>query len=85
MCAGRVLGITDKGQLGLFPTSTQKGDIVAIFLGGCVPFIIRPIGNPTMESYTRNQLVGPCYVQGIMYGEGIQRVPYLDLESIWIQ
>jgi hypothetical protein len=88
MCAGRVLGVTEDGQLGLFPAGTQKGDTVCVFLAGCVPFILRAISDVMVEretSHTLYQLVGPCYVHGVMYGEAIKKVPYLELETFYIQ
>lgn len=88
MCAGRVLGVTEDGQLGLFPAGTQKGDTVCVFLAGCVPFILRATSDVVVEretSHTLHQLVGPCYVHGIMYGEAIEKVPYLELETFYIQ
>jgi hypothetical protein len=88
MCAGRVLGATEDGQIGLFPAGTQKGDSVCVFLAGCVPFVLRATEEETLQQSSHqalHHLVGPCYVHGIMYGEGIKRIPYLDMETFWIQ
>jgi hypothetical protein len=38
-------------------------DILCIFLGGNVPFILRPLGDGSYE------LVGEAYVHGVMDGE----------------
>jgi len=38
---GRRLFVTEKGRLGLGPENLQQGEIVAILLGGQVPFILR--------------------------------------------
>jgi hypothetical protein len=87
MCAGRVLGITEAGELGLFPAGTQKGDEVGVLLAGCVPFVLRRSRVVIMEQNTTpiiHRLVGPCYVHGIMYGEAIKTVPYLDMFTFWI-
>lgn len=56
----RVLFKTSVGDLGFGPLSTQSTDQVWVAENASVPFILRPIqGN----SY---QLVGECYVSGIM-------------------
>jgi hypothetical protein len=49
------LGITDGGS------TLQKGDMLCLFPGLTVPFIIRP-----SEFEDRFELVGPCYVYGLM-------------------
>ncbi|KAH8746750.1 heterokaryon incompatibility protein-domain-containing protein [Hyaloscypha finlandica] len=49
------LGITDGGS------TLQKGDVLCLFPGLTVPFIIRP-----SEFEDRFELVGPCYVYGLM-------------------
>ena len=60
----RRLGVTAKRYLGLFPRGTQIGDHVCVFTGACVPFVIR-----RHETEDKYQLVGECYVHGIMDGE----------------
>jgi hypothetical protein len=49
------LGITDGGS------TLQKGDMLCLFPGLTIPFIIRP-----SEFEDRFELVGPCYVYGLM-------------------
>ncbi|KAF2679681.1 hypothetical protein K458DRAFT_113171 [Lentithecium fluviatile CBS 122367] len=61
----RQLGLTDKQLLGTFPDETRVGDLVVIFLGAAMPFVLRAVG----ENY---QLVGACYVHGIMDGELVE-------------
>jgi hypothetical protein len=54
--------VTAKGYIGLAPCFTREGDSLVIVKGGRVPLVIRP----------RDQgweLIGDCYVHGIMYGE----------------
>ena len=88
MCSGRILVVTENKQLGLFPAGTQKGDIVCVFLGGCVPFIIRAANDVEVdwEIYRASyQIIRHCYVHGIMYGEAIQDVSYWDSEALYIQ
>lgn len=60
---GRRFGVTSQGYMGLFPQTTQMGDHVCVFLGGYIPFVVRRlVGN-------KFNLVGECYVHGIMDGE----------------
>ncbi|KAH7381934.1 heterokaryon incompatibility protein-domain-containing protein [Cadophora sp. MPI-SDFR-AT-0126] len=52
------------GLLGLASDKTRVGDLVVVFFGGRVPFILRQQGS----FYA---LLGECYVHGIMDGEAI--------------
>ena len=54
----------DDGLLGVAPENTRNGDIVVVFFGGRVPFVLRRKG----EFHT---IIGECYVQGIMDGEAM--------------
>ena len=60
----RRLGMTTQRYLGLFPRGTEPGDQVCVFTGCWVPFVIR-----RHQSRDRYQLVGECYLHGIMNGE----------------
>ena len=62
---GRKYFISNKHYLGLVPDASQEGDSICIFIGGKTPFVIRPAG----ENY---QLIGACYVHGVMYGEAME-------------
>jgi hypothetical protein len=54
---------TTKGTyLGLGPKDAQKGDLLALLQGGQMPNVLRRKG----EFY---ELVGDCYVHGVMKGE----------------
>jgi hypothetical protein len=55
---------TTGGQYGLGPKLMQKNDICCILFGALVPFIIRP--TETKDHY---QLIGECYIEGVMQGE----------------
>lgn len=59
----RRLFITSGGFLGLGPAMTQRKDEVAILMGASVPFVGRERADGTWE------LLGECYVHGIMDGE----------------
>ncbi|UKZ66123.1 uncharacterized protein TrAtP1_007304 [Trichoderma atroviride] len=61
----RRLARTKKGYLAVIPSQTVVGDHIALYKGGRMPFIVRRIGQGD-----RRELIGPCYVHGIMYGEG---------------
>lgn len=65
-CDKRRFFITSRGFLGLAPPEAQVGDIVCVFLGARVPYILRKD-----EDFFK--LVGECYVQLIMLGEAVHR------------
>lgn len=52
---------TEAGRLGQIPYGTEVGDVVAIFLGSDVPFVLRK----HEDTY---RLVGACYINGAMDG-----------------
>jgi hypothetical protein len=73
---GRKLCALDNGELALSPNATEAGDFVCVLMGGRVPFILRPIGrlgNSRSPSSLQLQLIGPCYVQGIMVEEELEQ------------
>lgn len=76
-CAGRYIAMTAGGHSGLVPANARAGDVVAIFSGGCIPFILRRQG----DCY---HLVGTAYIDGIMNGEaldsGILSPEYISLK-----
>ena len=59
----RICRIRD-GLIGLCPVASQANDQIWLLENAAVPFILRPL--PGYEYY---QLVGECYVHGIMQGE----------------
>ncbi|KAF7534136.1 hypothetical protein G7054_g6470 [Neopestalotiopsis clavispora] len=61
----RRLGILGNGRLGLFPRHCRSGDMVYLVYGCIVPILLRPVDNDKGKF----QLVGECYVHGIMQGE----------------
>ena len=67
MTDGRIPFATLEGYLGIAPPSTQEGDIVVVFSGYEMPFIIRKVFGGIYR------LIGPCYVHGIMDGECVDR------------
>lgn len=53
------------GYLGWVPCHAQEGDQICAFYGSRYPFVIRPC----VEGFL---LIGACYMQGLMEGEGIE-------------
>ncbi|PKK50013.1 hypothetical protein CI102_7199 [Trichoderma harzianum] len=74
-CPGRRFAVTDAGDFAAVPKAAQKGDVVCIFNGGRVPYVLRPCAN---GNYT---LVGECYVDGMMRGEVRDRFPRRSHET----
>ncbi|KAF1994471.1 HET-domain-containing protein [Amniculicola lignicola CBS 123094] len=61
-CKGRRFCSTKGGSIGWVPESARSGDLVAVFHGGRVPYILRPCEG----GYT---FVGEAYVHDAMQGE----------------
>lgn len=59
------MGFTKGGYVGLVPEATLATDLICVFQGGRVPFIVRPRG----REYT---LIGECYMHGLMHGEAFR-------------
>jgi hypothetical protein len=62
---GRVMFVSSTGWLGLAPHGTREGDVVFVAVGADVPYILRAFE----DGY---ELIGECYVQGIMDGEAME-------------
>lgn len=60
--------ITRRGYIGMCPGPTIGGDVVAIFSGARLPYVVRP--QPGGERYT---FIGEAYCDGMMDGEVLQR------------
>lgn len=56
---------TSKRYLGWIPASASTNDIICIFKGGPVPYVLRPVDD---DHYI---LIGECCVHGIMDGEAM--------------
>ena len=63
---GRRLFATNRGYIGLGPSEMQEGDHVYIISGGNIPYILRPVSGKRPQTF---ELVGGCYLHGVMYGE----------------
>jgi hypothetical protein len=63
--SGKSVALTVDGHVCLAPHMSQKGDQIVVVKGLRQPLALRPV-TPTGEEW---QLVGACYVHGIMRGE----------------
>lgn len=74
---GRVFFVTDTGEMGLGPASTQPGDTIHVFPGGRTNFVVRRLADqrrvkisrmnrsfdePLPEYFNAHELVGDCYL-----------------------
>jgi hypothetical protein len=62
--------VTAQGYLGLGPADMKVDDVLVIFLGSDIPFMIR-----TVEKDEEYKLVGEAFTQGIMSGEFVKTTP----------
>jgi len=63
---GRFLSTTANSHLALVPMSASTDDQIVILSGGKLPFVLRATGSTF-------KIIGPCYVHGIMDGEGFPK------------
>ena len=80
---GRRLFKTRSGLLGIGPEDCKVGDSIVVFLGGRTPFVTRPvtrIDSPDSKKFFC-ELVGDCYVHGIMDGSATRESRVMDF---WI-
>lgn len=71
----RRLFFTKSGYMGLGPSCIREGDTIYVLFGGHTPFIVRSAGQKTVpfeEPQSCHELVGDCYVHGIMDGEAME-------------
>ncbi|KAI1872823.1 uncharacterized protein JN550_003697 [Neoarthrinium moseri] len=66
--SGRMLFVTEKGYIGLGGPEVTVGDVVAVFYGGNMPFVLRPLIAQKGRSM-QYEYVGQSYIHGIMDGE----------------
>jgi hypothetical protein len=62
---GRKMVLLSKGCIGLVPDSTRETDVIFLFKGAKCPYVVREIPKSNQEY----QLIGECYVHGMMQGE----------------
>jgi hypothetical protein len=68
------LFFTSKGYMALGPAIIRQGDQIYVFAGGHMPFVVRDAGSGEIIPFVDgkrnvNNLLGECYVHGIMDGE----------------
>lgn len=59
--------ITRTGYYGLGPTAMHEGDLCCVFMGAQTPYVVR---KTRIES--QYELIGECYIQGLMRGEAVK-------------
>jgi hypothetical protein len=65
-CRGRRLALLEKYWITLGPSRSRKGDSICILHGSNVPWVLRP----KQEAGTY-EVIGQCFVDGVMYGEAV--------------
>ncbi|KAK3304851.1 heterokaryon incompatibility protein-domain-containing protein [Chaetomium strumarium] len=62
---------TAEGYPGMGPAGVREGDVVVVFCGGRIPFVLRPVEQDGMFRF-----VGEAYCDGVMDGEvvGVRRL-----------
>lgn len=78
---GRRFAVTEAGYMALVPELARPGDVVAVIFGLEVPFLLRKDGDHgKVEEQGTYQLVGECYVHGIMDGEVVKDKKGTEME-----
>ncbi|KAI1749089.1 heterokaryon incompatibility protein-domain-containing protein [Xylaria castorea] len=78
-CLDPCFFVATGGYYGLCPWTAQEGDMVVLLYGGNVPYLLRPVSKgisakeSDVDPEDTFELVGECYVQGIMHGEFLNR------------
>jgi hypothetical protein len=75
-CNGRCPFVTTGGWLGFGPSAMEAGDVVVVFAGADLPFVIRPHGEG--DEFV---LIGEAYVHGLMVGELFEQCPAFNGED----
>ncbi|RDW63768.1 hypothetical protein BP6252_11313 [Coleophoma cylindrospora] len=75
-CVNRKFFRTGGGYMGLGPQAMRAGDIVVVFFGAGVPFVLRRVAELKLDDGKRMdgsswRLVGQVYIHGLMDGEGV--------------
>lgn len=59
---------------GLGPKGTKLGDLICILYGCSVPVILRAQKDPHGLEFSHYDIVGECYIYGMMDGEAISKI-----------
>ncbi|PVH77589.1 hypothetical protein DL98DRAFT_400663, partial [Cadophora sp. DSE1049] len=60
---------TEGGYMGLGPQAVRSGDRLCSVPGCKYPLVVRPSSNDSGDGKEHFQVVGACYVYGMMHGE----------------
>ena len=63
-----------KGYMGMVPQGSRPGDLLVVILGAKTPYVLRRCGR-VKDSF---ELVGECYVDGMMDGEMMGMLPRME-------
>ena len=66
----RRLITTERGYVGMALETVEKNDVVAVLLGCSTPIVLRKV--EVGSGHVRWQVVGECYIHGIMDGEAME-------------
>jgi hypothetical protein len=66
-CSGRTFCATRGRYIGWVPFASIDGDLICIFEGAQVPYVLRPAEDGTYR------ILGDCYIHGIMEGQAMER------------
>ncbi|KAF4980028.1 hypothetical protein FZEAL_3890 [Fusarium zealandicum] len=69
-CCEPCFFVASDGRFGLCPWGSKEGDVIVLLHGGKVPYLLRPAKGRDADSTF--ELVGECFVEGIMHGELFQ-------------
>jgi hypothetical protein len=70
--------VTEDKQIALGPRIARLGDVLCVFFGHHMPYLLRP-------TKRRYRFLGPCYVHGYMRGESMDRLNCGDFEEEWFE
>jgi Heterokaryon incompatibility protein (HET) len=70
--------VTEDKQMALGPIIARPGDVLCVFFGHHMPYLLRPMRQ-------RYRFLGPCYVHSYMHGESIERLNCGDFEEEWFE
>ncbi|KAK3385742.1 heterokaryon incompatibility protein-domain-containing protein [Podospora didyma] len=73
VCKGRRFAVMADGSIGWVPSECMEGDAVFVFLGAQVPYALKRVETRgSSGGSTEYELLGECYVHGLMGGEALR-------------
>ncbi|KAI9711819.1 MAG: hypothetical protein M1820_001964 [Bogoriella megaspora] len=79
----RCFFVSENSHIGLAPAFIRQSDQIWFLSGADVAFVLRPIAS--RSEMKRFELMGECYVHGLMHGEILQRDKNLLFEKIVLE